>query len=72
MQEKVSSGEISSEKVDGKDNLADALTKYFGREDLERHSRLSGQHVSQGKHVLIVKQARIWRQIEVNVNPRTS
>ena len=52
VQEKVRNGEISQEKVDGKDNLADALTKYLGREDLERHIRLTGQTIVQGRHEL--------------------
>ena len=52
VQEKVRLGEITLEKVEGKDNLADALTKHLGRDDLERHVRLTGQTMLQGRHEL--------------------
>ena len=52
VQQKVRLGEIVFDKVDGKDNLADALTKYVGREDLEKHIRWTGQIIMPGRHHL--------------------
>ena len=43
LQEKVSNGDIVVEKVDTKENVADALTKHVSREDLEKHMMLTSQ-----------------------------
>ena len=53
LQEKVASGEITVEKVNGGENWADALTKYVGREDLENHLRSSKQTITDGRHQLM-------------------
>ena len=52
VQEKVRLGEITLEKVEGKDNLADALTKHLGRDDLERHVWITNQFIVSGRHEL--------------------
>ena len=53
LQEKVSSGEVVVTKVPGQTNLADILTKYVGREDLDRHRITSGFEEVAGRHKLM-------------------
>ena len=36
-------------KVDGKDNVADALTKHLERDGLEKHMQWTGQEISEGR-----------------------
>ena len=52
VQEKVRNGEITLEKVDGKVNLADCLTKYLDKEGVEWHLRETGQYIAPGRHNL--------------------
>ena len=52
VQGKVASVEIEVRKVDGKTNIADALTKHVGSEDVRVHMFRSSQFVKQGRHEL--------------------
>ena len=55
LQEKVATGVIKVQKVDGKVNQADALTKYVSRDELEQHMRQVGLAVENGRHELMPK-----------------
>ena len=50
MQEKVRNKEIEVVKVNGTDNLADALTKNLDTNDLMRHLKGSENHIGIGRH----------------------
>ena len=52
VQEKVRNGDLVLEKVDGKFNLSDCLTKYVNREDIEWQMSQTGQAVRGGRHDL--------------------
>jgi hypothetical protein len=52
LQEKVGRGEIEVIKIDGEDNIADALTKSVNGQKLEKHVRDTEQGVNQGRHRL--------------------
>ena len=53
VQEKVRSKEIEICKVDGKDNLADALTKHLESEDIAKHIRGVGGEIAKGRHKIM-------------------
>ena len=55
MQDKVNRGEFGIDKVDGKKNLADALTKPVGNEDLATHIVGTGIRLSTDRHQLAPK-----------------
>merc|ERR1711873_396536 len=48
VQQKVGNGEIELQKVEGAQNLADALTKYVEHESMVKHMSGTGQYVSEG------------------------
>ena len=50
VQERVASGEVEVRKVDGKSNLADALTKHVGSEGIRVHMHHTSQGYMQGRH----------------------
>ncbi len=52
VQDKVHKGEIVISKTNGKGNLADALTKPVGKEDLELHVDGMGIKMEIGRHDL--------------------
>ena len=52
VQEKVRNGEVVIEKVDGKHNLSDCLTKHVGREDNEWQMCQTHQYVLSGRHAM--------------------
>ena len=52
IQDKVRSGQTIMRKVDTKENLADALTKFVSAEELRYHLANTGQLVVQGRHEL--------------------
>ena len=52
VQDKVMKGEIEVRKVDGKTNVADALTKHVGNEDVRVHMFRTSQYVKSGRHAL--------------------
>ena len=53
LQDKVATGEICIQKVDGTANKADALTKHVTREEMERHMRWLETTVESGRHELM-------------------
>ena len=53
VQEKVKNKVIELTKVKGVDNLADALTKYVGNEDLGKHMRGTHVKVEWGRHEIM-------------------
>ena len=52
IQDQVARGEIEIIKIPGKTNIADALTKYVGSEELHRHIITSSHSIVQGRHEL--------------------
>merc|ERR1711911_187427 len=53
VQQKVANGEIELRKVEGTQNLADALTKHVEHESILRHMLGTGQFVSEGRHEIM-------------------
>jgi hypothetical protein len=53
IQEKVRDGKIQLVKVEGTENLADALTKYVDSDMLEKHIKGSECEVVEGRHELM-------------------
>ena len=52
LQEKIRNGEIHVVKVDGTKNLADALTKHVGMEELQYHIGGTNCKIGKGRHSL--------------------
>ena len=52
LQEKVNKGQIVIEKVWGKTNIADALTKHVNGEDHAMHIKETGLIMAEGRHEL--------------------
>ena len=50
VQDKVCKGRIMIHKVGTESNLADALTKPLGGQDLEKHARMVGMRIEEGRH----------------------
>ena len=50
VQQKVGSGEIELKKVEGANNLADALTKHVEQEDIQQHLKGTHQWLADGRH----------------------
>ena len=48
-------GDIKITKVGTNENLADALTKFVGKEGVEIHMRGTGQVLTSGRHELAPK-----------------
>ena len=53
LQDKVGKGEISVAKVNGGNNIADALTKHVEGEKLQRHLRYTSTIISCDRHALM-------------------
>ncbi len=53
IEEKVRDGKIQLVKVEGTENLADALTKYVDADMLEKHIKCSECAVAKGRHELM-------------------
>ena len=52
LQDRVARGDLRIRKVDGKENPADARTKYVDRAKLEKHMQQVGLHNSEGRHAM--------------------
>ena len=52
LQQKVANHEIRINKVNGKENLADALTKHVSHEELNYHINGTSGRVEEGRHEL--------------------
>ena len=50
IQDRVARGDLSISKVNGKENLADVLTKHVNSEDTRVHLFRTGQHIQAGRH----------------------
>ena len=57
VQEKVGSGEIELRKIEGPENLADALTKHLDGDSIAKHMRGTGQSWEYGRHHIMPKVA---------------
>ena len=53
LQDKVATGDIKVEKIDGAKNIADQLTKYVGREGIVFHMEKTSQKIVTGRHQLM-------------------
>ena len=53
VQDKVANGEIEIRKVDGKVNIADALTKDVNSEDIRVHMHHTSQSYAHGRHCVM-------------------
>ena len=53
VQQKVGSGEIELRKVEGVNNLADALTKHVEHESIQKHFEGTCQWLAEGRHELM-------------------
>ena len=53
LQQKVANGDLELIKVNGEDNLADALTKHLGAGDLQRHMVGAGLEERGGRHAIM-------------------
>ena len=53
LQDKVATGDIKVEKIDGVKNIADQLTKYVGREGIVFHMEKTSQKIFTGRHLLM-------------------
>ena len=53
LQDKVATGDIKVEKIDGVKNIADQLTKYVGREGLVFRMERTNQKIVTGRHMLM-------------------
>ena len=52
LQSRVNSGDITITKVEGKNNVADALTKYVGGEETCKHIHWCSMRREEGRHML--------------------
>ena len=50
IQDRVARGDLAIEKVNGKENVADILTKHVNAEDIRVHLHKTGQAITQGRH----------------------
>ena len=55
LQDKVRKGDIKITKVGTFENLADALTKFVGRESIDMHMKGTSQMITPGRHELAPK-----------------
>jgi len=50
VQDRVAKGDLVINKVNGKENLADILTKHLSSEDIRVHLHRTGQSLEAGRH----------------------
>ena len=50
IQDRVAKGDLTINKVNGKENIADNLTKHVNAEDIRVHLYKTGQSIQQGRH----------------------
>jgi len=50
IQDRVARGDLVIEKVNGKENIADILTKHVDAEDIRVHMHRTGQVIAEGRH----------------------
>ena len=52
IQDRISRGDLTISKINGKENLADILTKHVNAEDIRVHLCRTGQAIRSGRHEL--------------------
>ena len=50
IQDRIARGDLAIHKVNGKENLADILTKHVSVEDIRVHMHKTGQYIQAGRH----------------------
>ena len=50
IQDRIAKGDLTISKVNGKENIADILTKHVNAEDIRVHVHKTGQVIEQGRH----------------------
>ena len=50
VQDRVARGDLTLEKINGKENVADNITKHVNAEDIRVHLHRTGQAIVQGRH----------------------
>ena len=50
IQDRIAKGDLAISKVNGKENIADILTKHVNAEDIRIHLYKTGQEIRQGRH----------------------
>ena len=50
IQDRIARGDLTIEKVNGKENISDILTKHVNAEDIRVHLHKTGQTIVQGRH----------------------
>ena len=50
IQDRISRGDLTISKVNGKENISDILTKHVNAEDIRVHLHKTGQTIAQGRH----------------------
>ena len=58
VQQKVGSGEIELRKVEGVNNLADALNKYVEQDGINKHLKGTNQQLAAGRHQIMPEVAK--------------
>ena len=53
MQDRISKGEITVQKIGGDENLADHLTKYLSKDGIAQHMSGTAQWFASGRHELM-------------------
>ena len=53
IQDRISKGDLMIRKVNGKENIADMLTKHVNAEDIRVHLHKTGQTVEEGRHLIV-------------------
>jgi len=52
IQDRIAKGDLTISKVNGKENLADILTKHVKSEDIRVHLHKTGQAIKEGRHAI--------------------
>ena len=58
VQQKVGTGEIELRKVEGANNLADALTKHVEHDGISKHLKGTSQYLATGRHPIMPEVAK--------------
>jgi len=55
IQDRVTRGDLTINKVNGKEKIADILTKHVNSEDIRGHLHKTGQTIGQGRHSMALE-----------------
>ena len=56
VQDRLARGDLVIENVNGKGNIADALTQHVNPEDIRVHLHKSGQVIAEGRHEIVLEE----------------